>query len=179
LSHGWCWRVRPSSSHFTTASSSFVCSTVPNSPVGFPKLAKPMTRSPGFSSSSGAGGWTSGGLLARSASAVAPACNSGGCGALRSFGVSPLLRLIFHYPRGFAAPVHPRLHRAYRWKDGSADPNCTLLTTNLIWANWTNSRAGNSTEASDFGGSVGHAQMPDFVNSVPRARRRGFRYPET
>ena len=33
------------------------------------EIAKPSTRSPGFSSESGAGGWTSGGLLARSASA--------------------------------------------------------------------------------------------------------------
>src|SRR6202167_6642548 len=102
LSHGWCSLVRPSSSHFTSASSSLVCSTVPNSPVGFPKLAKPSTRSPGFSSESGAEGWTSGGLLARSASAGAPACDNGGCGALRSFGVSLLIRLIFHLPQRLA-----------------------------------------------------------------------------
>jgi hypothetical protein len=42
LSDGWCCRVRPSSSHFTSASSSFVFSTVPNSPVGLPKSAKPI-----------------------------------------------------------------------------------------------------------------------------------------
>jgi hypothetical protein len=54
----------------------------------------------------GAEGWTSGGLLARSASAGAPAYDRGGCGALRSFGVGLLIRLIFHYPQGFASPVH-------------------------------------------------------------------------
>src|ERR1700730_9582391 len=99
LSQGWRSLTRPSSSHFTSASSSFVCSTVPNSPVGCPKLPNPSTRSPGFSSESGAEGWTSDGLLARSASAGAPACDRGGCGALRSFGGSLFIRLIFHYPR--------------------------------------------------------------------------------
>jgi hypothetical protein len=116
LSQGWRSLIRPSSSHFTSASSSFVCSTVPNSPVGFPKLAKPSTRSPGFSSESGAEGWTSGGLLARSASAGAPACDRGGCGALRSFGVSLLIRLIFHYPSGLFRLFIRSLTRAYAWK---------------------------------------------------------------
>ena len=74
--------TRPSSSHLTTASSSFVRSTVPISPVGFPKLPKPSTRSPGFSSSSVAGGVTSGGRLARSESGVAPELERGDCGAL-------------------------------------------------------------------------------------------------
>ena len=77
-------------SHFTSASSPFVFSTVPNSPVGFPKSAKPITRSPGFSSASGAEGWTSAGLLAQSRAAAAPACDEGSCGALRSFDV-PLI----------------------------------------------------------------------------------------
>jgi hypothetical protein len=42
LSEGWWSLLRPSSSHLTIASSSFACSTVPNSPVGFPKLPKPL-----------------------------------------------------------------------------------------------------------------------------------------
>jgi hypothetical protein len=85
---------------------SLVCSTVPNSPVGFPKLAKPSTRSPGFSSESGAVDWTSGGLLARSESAVAPACDRGCCGALCSFDIRLLIRLMFHYPSGLLRLVH-------------------------------------------------------------------------
>jgi hypothetical protein len=102
LSQGWRSLIRPSLSHFTSASSSFVCSTVPNSPVGFPKLANPSTRSPGFSSESGAG-CTSGGRLARSASEGAPACDRGGCGDLRSFGVGLLIWLTFHFPIGLFA----------------------------------------------------------------------------
>src|ERR1700733_752889 len=130
LSQGWRSRIRPSSSHFTSASSSFVCSTVPNSPVGFPKLAKPSTRSPGVSSESAAGGWTSGGLLARSASAGAPTCDKGGCGALRSFGVSLLIRLIFPRWLCFARSSSLCVKHALG-EDGSADPNCTVLTSNL------------------------------------------------
>jgi hypothetical protein len=133
LSQGWRSRIRLSSSHFTSASSSFVCSTVPNSPVGFPKLAKPSTRSPGFSSDSGAEGWTSGGLSARSASAGAPTCDRGGCGALRSFGVSLLIRLIFDFPGGFCFVCPSSLYVKHALgKDGSADPNCTVLTINLV-----------------------------------------------
>jgi hypothetical protein len=112
LSQGWCSLTRPSSSQFTSASSSLVCSTVPNSPVGFPKLAKPSTRSPGFSSESGARGWRSGGLLARSASAAAPACDRGGSGALRSLDVRLFMRLIFHYPSGLLRPFICSLTRA-------------------------------------------------------------------
>src|ERR1019366_5349344 len=74
--------MRPSSSHLTTASSSLACSTVPNSPVGFPKLPNPSTRSPGLSSWSVAGGSASGGFLARSESGVAPGCDRGGWGDL-------------------------------------------------------------------------------------------------
>src|SRR5206468_2900537 len=62
------------------------CSTVPNSPVGFPKSPNPSTRSPGFSSWSVAAGSESGGFLARSESGVAPRCDRGGCGALCSLG---------------------------------------------------------------------------------------------
>ena len=132
LSQGWRSLIRPSPSHFTSASSSFVCSTVPNSPVGFPKLPKPSTRSPGFSSESGAEGWTSGGLLARSESAGAPACERGGCGALRSLGVSLLIGLILHYPRGLPSPVHLLVKYEDRLgTHGSADQNCSVLTTNL------------------------------------------------
>src|ERR1700728_295292 len=73
LSDGWWSLMRPSSSHLTTASSSLACSTVPNSPVGLPKLPKPSTRSPGFSSWPDADGSESVGFLARSESGVAPA----------------------------------------------------------------------------------------------------------
>src|ERR1700730_10448180 len=97
LSHGWWSLIRPSSSHLTTASSSLVCSTVPNSPVGFPKLPKPSTRSPGVSSWSVAEGSASGGLLARSESGVAPRCDRGGWGALRSLGSGlSVIWVIFH-----------------------------------------------------------------------------------
>ena len=44
--------------------------------------------------------------LARSASEGAPACDKGGCVALRSLGVGLLIRIIFHYPRTFLSPVH-------------------------------------------------------------------------
>jgi hypothetical protein len=55
FSQGWRSLVPPSSSHSTSASSSLLGSTVPKSPVGFPKSAKPSARSPGLSSASGAG----------------------------------------------------------------------------------------------------------------------------
>src|ERR1700683_3104394 len=91
MSDGWASLLRPSSSHLTTASSSLARSTVPNSPVGFPKLPGPSRRSPGFSSPSVAEGSESGGLLARSESGIAPACDSGGWGALGSLGVGLLI----------------------------------------------------------------------------------------
>ena len=78
MSDGWWSLTRPSSSHLTTASSSLARSTVPNSPFGFPKLPKPSTRSPGLSSWLMAEGLESGGLLARSESGTAPACDKGG-----------------------------------------------------------------------------------------------------
>jgi hypothetical protein len=130
LSQGWRSLIRPASSHFTSASSSLVCSTVPNSPVDFPKLAKPSTRSPGFSSESEAEGWTSGGLLARSESAGAPACDRGGCGALRSFGVSLLIRLIFPLPPAALIRLFIFFYLEHTvGRDGSADPNCSVLAT--------------------------------------------------
>jgi hypothetical protein len=64
--------------HLTIASSSFDCSTVPSFPVGFPKLPKPSTRSPGFSSDCCGGGWESNGFFARSESEVAFWYASGG-----------------------------------------------------------------------------------------------------
>jgi hypothetical protein len=67
--------------------------------------------------------------LARSESGIAPACDRGGCGALRSFGVSLLIRLIFHYPIGFASPVQLLYIKHTVGMDGSADPNCSVLTT--------------------------------------------------
>jgi hypothetical protein len=83
--------MRPSSSHLTTASSSLVRSTVPSSPVGFPKLPKPSTRSPGVNSWPVAEGSESGGLLARSESGVAPAYDNGGWGASRYLGIGLLV----------------------------------------------------------------------------------------
>jgi hypothetical protein len=114
LSDGWGSLVRLSLSHLTTASSSLACSTVPNSPVGFPKSPKPSTRSPGFSSWSVAEGSESGGLLARSESGVAPGRDRGGCGALCSLGLLLLvIWIIFHCfftkearAASFAATVH-------------------------------------------------------------------------
>src|SRR5580658_7866159 len=87
--------MRPSSSHLTTASSSFARSTVPTSPVGIPKLPKPSTLSPGLSSSPTPDGSVSGGLLARSESGVAPRYDRGGWGALRSVGVGLLICVLF------------------------------------------------------------------------------------
>jgi hypothetical protein len=104
LSQGRPNLIRPSSSHLTSASSSFVLTTVPNPPVGFPKSPRPMTRSPGFNSGSGAGGWSSRGSLAWSESGIPPRRDSGGCGALRSFGVSLLIRFMFRYPKGLRVP---------------------------------------------------------------------------
>src|ERR1700690_22420 len=78
LSDGWWSLLRPSSSHLTIASSSLACSTVPNSPVGFPKSPKPSTRSPGVNSWPLAEGSERGGLLARSESGIARACERGG-----------------------------------------------------------------------------------------------------
>jgi hypothetical protein len=69
---------------------------VPNSPVGVPKLPRCSTRSPGFSPDSGGNGWTSEGFLARSESWVAPGCDSGGCGAVRSLGIVWVLFIGFH-----------------------------------------------------------------------------------
>src|ERR1700730_2505312 len=66
-------------------------STVPNSPVGFPKLPKPSTRSPGVNSSPVAAGSESRGLLARSESGTASACDKGGWGELRSLGTGLLV----------------------------------------------------------------------------------------
>src|ERR1019366_4118810 len=101
LSDGWWSLTRPSSSHLTTASSSLARSTVPNSPDGFPKLPKPSTRSPGVNSWLVAAGSESGGLLARSESGTAPACDRGGWGVLRSLGAGLLVPsvLVFSFPR--------------------------------------------------------------------------------
>ena len=114
LSHGWRSLIRPSSSHLTTASSSLACSTVPNCPSGFPKLPKPSTRSPGFSSWSVAEGSARRGFLARSESGVAPGYDSGGWGASCSLGIGLLVIWVtFHrfFPTGqssapFATPVY-------------------------------------------------------------------------
>jgi hypothetical protein len=51
------------------------------------EFPKPSTRSPGVNSWSVAQGWASDSLLARSASGVAPGCDKGGWGALRSLDI--------------------------------------------------------------------------------------------
>ena len=131
--------MRPASSHWTTASSSLACSTVPNSPVGFPKLPKPSTRSPGFRSWSFAGGSARRGFLARSESAAAPGYDSGGCGALCSLGIGLfVIWVIVHcfFPRGQSSALRcdcssPRSIQHRLGKNGLAGPNCTVLTLNL------------------------------------------------
>jgi hypothetical protein len=62
------------------------------------KMSQTLDAISGFSSSPVTDGSASGGLLARSASAAAPACDRGGSGALRSLDVRLLIRLRFHSP---------------------------------------------------------------------------------
>ena len=70
------------------------------------------------------------------ASAVAPACDKGGCGALRSFGACLLIRPHFPFLQRLRIPCSSSLWVKHALgKDGSADPNCTVLTTNL--GDWT------------------------------------------
>jgi hypothetical protein len=118
---------RPGTSHRNPLMepAALVCSTVPNSPVGVPKLPKPWTRSPGVYSRPVAEGSESGGLLARSESAIAPACDSGGLGALLSLGIDLVVReVIFHFdcffPRGHSSALHCDVHFPdYRYSTGS------------------------------------------------------------
>ena len=117
LRDGWWILIRPSSSHLTTASSSLARSTVPNSPFGFPKLPRPSTRSPGVSSWSVADGSESGGLLARSESGIAPACDRGGWGALRSLGC----RLICAMSHSVSFSTRPEDRASPRLFIGSID----------------------------------------------------------
>jgi len=122
LSDGWWSLTRPSSSHLTIASSSFACSTVPNAPVGFPKLPKPSPRSPGFNSWSVVAASASGGFLARSESGTAPACARGGWGALRNLGIGLLvIWLIFdRFLSGRRAPpLAAWAHRFDKYSIGS------------------------------------------------------------
>ena len=84
---------------FKIASSSLACSTVPNSPFVFPKLPKLSTRSPGLSSGLVAEASESGGLLARSESGIAPACDSGGWGALGSLRYRLAMNHSVFFPR--------------------------------------------------------------------------------
>jgi len=127
--------MRPSPSHLTTASSSLVRSTVPNSPFGFPKLPKPSTRSPGLSPWQLAEGSESGGLLARSESGIDPACDRGGWGALRSLGIGLLVArvIVFSFLRGRRIALCHNCSSARQIQHrpgnhGSAGPNCTVLT---------------------------------------------------
>jgi|SRR5580693_3014339 hypothetical protein len=62
------------------------------------KVAQAYNTITGIQFRIGSGGRASGGFLARSASAGAPACDKGGSGALLSFDVR--LLLIFHHPSG-------------------------------------------------------------------------------
>jgi hypothetical protein len=59
----------------------------------------------------GGRGSESGGLLARFESGIAPACESGGWGALRSFGIRLLAAwvIVFSFPRGQDDRASPRL----------------------------------------------------------------------
>lgn len=117
FSDGWWSLTRPLSSHLTTASSSLARSTVPNTPFGFPKSPKPSTRSPGISSWLVAGGSESGGLLARCESGIAPACDRGGSGALRSLGIGFLMPwfIAFSSPRGRSTGLLQAGHRLERY----------------------------------------------------------------
>ncbi len=104
----------------------------------FRSCPKPSTRSPGFSSSPVADGSASGGLLARSESAVAPRCDRGGCGDLRSLRVSFLvlrvISILSHEAGAVLFAVTFRVLNRYSkiqhrlGKNGSADPNCAGLT---------------------------------------------------
>jgi hypothetical protein len=133
--------MRPSSPHLTTASSSLARSTVPNSPIGFPKLPKPSTRSPGVNFSPVAEGSESGGLLARSESGIAPACDKGGWGELRSLGTGLLVLWLISvfFPGGLISALRcdslSQIHHR-PGKNGSAGLNCTLLTIS-----WRHGRA--------------------------------------
>jgi hypothetical protein len=136
--------MRPLSSHLTTASCSLSCSTVPNSPVGFPKLPKPSTRSPGVNSLPAAQGSERCGLLARSASGIARACDRGGWGGQLGIGsLVPCVISILCHEAGavfFATLSSPQSIQHSLSKNGSAGPNCTGLTN--IWINAVAKRFG-------------------------------------
>jgi hypothetical protein len=69
--------------------------------------------------------------LARSESGIAPGCDKGGCGALRSLGGSSLVRVITStlFSKGlFTGPVNVLiLNKHSLEKNVAADPNCTVL----------------------------------------------------
>ena len=51
--------------------------------------------------------------------------------------------------------------------NGSADPNCTLLTTNS--ADWTDSRGGNAAQSIRLAaGQLGSGELSDFINNLRR-----------
>ena len=133
LSDGWWTLIRPSSSHLTSASSSFTCRTVPNSPVGIPKSPKPSTRSPGLKSRPAPAGSTSAGFLARSESGGAPRCDNGGWASSTQSGCR-LIALAIHIHAllsespnlSFASTVQP-LDTEWAWRECLADPNCSVL----------------------------------------------------
>jgi divalent metal cation (Fe/Co/Zn/Cd) transporter len=63
------------------------------------------------------------------------------------------------------------------WHVKWADPISALAVLPLMV--WEGSGSQNIAGPSDFGGSVGHGEMPDFVNNIPRAVQGRFRYLET
>ena len=103
---------------------------VPNSPVGFPKVPKPSTRSPGVNSWPVAEGSGSSGLWARSESGIAPACDRGGWGALRSLSIGLLvlwlIQVSFREARAvpFATTGHP--HDRYSIGPERLDPQAQI-----------------------------------------------------
>jgi hypothetical protein len=97
------------------------------------EVAQTLDATSGNQLLAGRGGSESGGLLARSESGIAPGCERGGWGALRSFGCRLIGNMshsfLFHEP---GASLPPRLFivsinmRTGLDKDGSAGPNCTV-----------------------------------------------------
>jgi hypothetical protein len=187
LSHGWWTLTQLSSSHLTTASSSFACSTVPNSPVGFPKSPNPSTRSPGVNSWSLAEGSASDGFLARSESGVAPGYDRGGWGALCSLGIGLLvIWVIFHccFPRGQSSGLRcdcssPQSIQHRLGKNGSAGPNCTVLTIKLAKCGSSRPVRATSTAiaAIELGGpmSARKSRSVNFLRITARIRSQSCR----
>jgi hypothetical protein len=93
LSDGWFWRVRPSSSHFTSASVFVRFLNCPEFSGRLSKISQAHNPTSGIQFRVG-NSRLGGGLLARPRSAVAPACSKGGCETLRSFGLGLWVRWV-------------------------------------------------------------------------------------